>query len=55
MKVQMEDKPNVIQTITLHKVILTSLAELSQFREGLSALDVTQALKEHSYLLRSYY
>ena len=36
-KVQLEDKTNVIQTITLHKVILASLAELSQFREGLSA------------------
>ena len=30
-RVVLEDKPNIIQTITLHTVILASLAELSQF------------------------
>ena len=54
-KVQLEDKTNVIQTVTLHKVILASLAELSQFREGLSALGVSKALKENPHLLRYYY
>lgn len=54
-KVELCDKINIIQTVTLHKVILASLAELSQFREGLSTLGVSDALKNNPDLLHSYY
>ena len=54
-KVELGDKPNIIQTVTLHKVVLASLAELSQFRNGLSAIGVLPALKEYPFLLSPYY
>ena len=54
-KVKLEDKPNIVQTVTLHKVVLSSMAELSQFRQGLSTLGVLSALKEYPHLLNSYY
>ena len=54
-KVELSDKVNMIQTVTLHKVILASLAELSQFQEGLSALGVADALKNSPHLLHSYF
>ena len=54
-RVELEDKPNIIQTVTLHKVILASLAKLSQFRKGLSALGVAAAVKEYPHLLHSYF
>lgn len=54
-RVELGDKPNIVQTITLHKVVLSSLAELSQFREGLSAIGVLASLKEYPHLLSSYY
>jgi len=47
-KVVVADKTNIIQTITLHKAVLVSLAELLQFRKGLSSLGVAGALKDHS-------
>lgn len=54
-KVELCDRVVIIQTVTLHKVVLASLAELSQFREGLSALGVADALKNSPDLLYSYY
>ncbi len=54
-KVELTDKPNIVQTITLHKVVLVSLAELSQFREGLSILGIGNALSQHPWLLRSFF
>ena len=54
-KVTVSDKVTIIQTVTLHKVILVSLAELSQFRDGFSALGVLDAVKEHSHFLYSFY
>ena len=54
-KAQLADKPTIIQTITLHKVVLVSLAELSQFRKGLCTLGVGDALSQHPWLLRSFF
>ena len=53
-RIEMSDKTNLIQAV-MHKVILGSMAELSQFREGLCVLGVFDALKSHSDLLYSYY
>lgn len=41
--------------MSLHKVILASLAELSDFREGLAALGVADALKQDGPLLHSFF
>ena len=49
------EKINVVQTVTLHEVILNTLGELSQFRDGLEALAVGKALKEHGDFLRGFY
>lgn len=49
------DKPDIIQSVTLHKVVLVSLAELSQFRKGLATLGVATALKDYPHLLQSFF
>lgn len=54
-KIELSDKVNIIQTVTLHKVILGSLAELSQFRDGLASLGVLDAIRKYSHLICSYY
>lgn len=54
-RLDLSDKTTILQSVALHKVILMSLAELTQFRDGLSALGVLGALQEHPNLLRSYY
>lgn len=54
-KVDLCDKPTLIQTVTLHKVILASLAELSQFRDGFAALGVLKAVQDHFHFLYSFY
>ena len=55
INIELSDKVNIIQTVALHKVILGSLAELSQFRDGLASLGVLDAIKKYSHLLCSYY
>ena len=53
-RVELVDKADIVQTITLHKVVLVSRG-LSQFRKGLSALGVATALKDYPQLLRSFF
>lgn len=50
--VTLKDKRDVIQTIALHKVILS---ELNQFGEGLSVLGVSHSMKKHPLLLSSFF
>ena len=45
-RVELCDKVYSIQAVTLHKVILPTLAERSKFREGLSSLGVAEAVKK---------
>ena len=54
-RLELRDKANIIQAVALHKVILGTMAELSQFCEGLTALSVSDALKNHPDLLYPYY
>jgi hypothetical protein len=54
-RIKLNDRVNIVQTVTLHKVVLSTLGELTQFKEGLSALGVLDALKDHPDLLQSYY
>ena len=55
MCVNVEDIPNVVQTVTLHRVILRSLAELSQFKDGIEALGVGKVMNVHSHLLYDFF
>ena len=51
----LEGKPELIQAVTLHKVILSSLAELDQFRTGMAALGVAESLKQYYQLYIPFY
>ena len=50
-----DDRVDIIHTISLHKVVLASLAELSDVREGLAALGVADALKHDGHLLLPFF
>ena len=39
-RLKLLDKADLIQAVTLHRVLLKSLAETTQFREGVSVLSV---------------
>ncbi len=52
---QMEDKTNIIETLCLHQVILKSLGEVQEYRDGLRSLDVANTLIEHGDLLKSFF
>ena len=50
------DKKQIIQSVALDSVIVSSLAELTQFREGIySVPGMRNALQNHSDLLEAYY
>ena len=54
-RLNMEDRVLVVQSMALHEVILKTLGELSQFRDGLESLGVASALQQHGSLLRSFF
>lgn len=54
-RLELCDRIGMVQTVALHKVLLGCLAELSQFRDGLAALGVLDALKHHSRLLAPFF
>ena len=55
-KLTIKDKERIIQSVTLHNVILHSLAELSQFREGIWKIEgMKEALANYSDLFESFY
>ena len=51
----MEGKCIIVQSIALHRVILKTLAELTQFREGFQCLGVGEQVVQHSEILRQFY
>ena len=50
-----EDKPDLNQTIALHKAILASLAEFTAFKQGLCVLGVGDVLKKLECLLQPFF
>lgn len=54
-KVSLADKVDIIQTVALQEVILDSLAELTQFRDGMKVLGVLDMLQQHKDYFRSFY
>lgn len=51
----LKDKSELIHAITLHKVILCTLAELEQFRNGMAALGVAESMKQHHEMFTDFY
>ena len=50
------DKDKIIATVVLHFVILSSLGEISQFRDGLLKIEgMQEMLEKYSDLLESFY
>ena len=45
----------LVQSVALHSVILRTLGELSQFREGLESLGVAKEMCDNSELLQKFY
>ncbi len=54
-KLELRDKVDIAQAVALHKVILASFAELTQFKEGLSTLGVAEAMKDNPDILRCFF
>lgn len=53
--ITMEDKVPIIESITLHHVLLKSKAEVDQFVEGLSCLGTKKCLMKHPSLMKSFF
>lgn len=53
--VKLTDKASIVQTLSLHEVLLKSLGETQQFLDGLATLNVASALKAHSGLLKQFF
>ncbi len=54
-RLDMEDKVTILESVSLHSVILKSMAELYQFRDGLETLKVASAMKNHTALLWDFF
>ncbi len=54
-KLSLNDRPSIVQTITLHFVLLQSKAEIDQYVEGLKSLGVLDVIREHPGLLQSFF
>ena len=48
------DRVELVQSVTLHQVILECKAEIDQFCEGLNNFNVLSTIKEHPYLLKPF-
>ena len=52
---KLEDKSDIVHAVTLHKVVLCSIAELDQFCGGMAALGVRDSLQQYHQLHASFY
>lgn len=49
-----DDRVILVQSLTLHHVILESKAEIDQFIDGLKCFGILDNIKEHPLLLKSF-
>jgi len=49
------DKVTLVQSVALHQVILRTLGELSQFRDGLETIGVARAIEQNSAFLQEFF
>ena len=54
-KLTMDDKVTLVESVALHHVILKTLGELSQFRDGLNTLGVASAMELYGVLLQEFF
>lgn len=54
-RLELRDRVNIVQTVSLHKVILASMAELLQLKDGLRSLGVIELIEKYPDLLYSFY
>ena len=54
-KPTMDDKVTLVESVALHHVILKTLGELSQFRDGLNTLGVARAMELYGVLLQEFF
>lgn len=50
-----EDKHTIVQSITLHHILLKSKAEADQFSEGLSCLGTRDYIMKYPHLLQQFF
>ncbi len=50
-----EDKISLVQSVTLHYVLLKSKGEIDQFREGLSCLGTRSYITKYPRLLKEFF
>ncbi len=48
------DRAELVQSVTLHHVILECKTEIDQFSEGLNNFNVLQTIKDHTFLLKQF-
>lgn len=53
--VKMQDRVDIVQSISLHYVILRSKAEMDQFADGLRSCGVLDEMQQNSSLTRSFF
>ena len=54
-KLSLTDKVDLIHSVALHHVILKTLGEISQFREGLESCGVLKAINKYAPLMCEFY
>ena len=50
-----DDKIDMVQTVTLHHVLLRSLAEVDQFAKGLQELGVLDAIRKYPEVMKPFF
>ncbi len=54
-KITVDDKVSIVQSVALHLVILKTLGELSQFKDGLKTLGVLNLIESQGDSLRAFF
>ena len=54
-RLTLEDKEQLVRAVALHGVLMKSLGEATQFRDGLSALEVNDSMKKNPAIFRPYF
>ncbi len=54
MKMSFEDRVVLVQSITLHSVILECKGEIDQFAEGLKYFNIINTIRKDPYLLKQF-
>ena len=55
LKLTLEDRDELIQAVTLYKILLKSLGEAIEFRDGLSSMKIQEFMKKTPKIFMEYY